>query len=341
MKYSEVKRAHIVPRCYLLNFAAAESLMLNVDGKEILNPTSVDDAAVRRTFYRRYRPDGTPIDDVEWSLSQLEDVVGPMLPHVRQAWPYAIEQKGKLAEFLAFQFVRGPRWKSWREEEARRRIEEQRRNPEPILRNGIWLPVTHKTINELEDHLLSETGWLVRMMSLANKLIDIFGSMRWHLIEFDRPLLAVSDHPIIGWHMKDDARSPEPNRPGDGALNFLEVRAPISPSLALLMTWQDLPDSKNPIVGTEAIAANINAFTIANAERQWMYQPGSTPPIARGHLPPVAPTLVAGYGVDEVEASEVRKTVSENIQPKLGENFGGTAEIVAVHPRERPGSLAQ
>jgi len=169
---------------------------------------------------------------------------------------------------------------------------------------------------------------------LANKLIDIFGSMRWHLIEFDHPLLTVSDHPIIGWHMKDDARLPEPNRPGDGALNFLEVRAPISPNLALLMTWQDLPDSEDPIAGTEAIAANINAFTIANAERQWMYQPGCTPPIARGYLPPVAPALVSGYGVDEVEASEVRKTVSENIQPKLGENFGGTAEIVAVRSRE-------
>lgn len=32
----------------------------------------------------------------------------------------------------------------------------------------------------------------------------------------------------------------------------------------------------------------------------------------------------------EVEASEVRRTVSANIQPKLGENFGNTAEIVAV-----------
>jgi hypothetical protein len=340
MKYPEVKRAHIVPRCYLLNFAAEGRVMLSVDEKAIPNPTSVDDAAVRKTFYRRYRPDGTPIDDVEWSLSQLEDVVGPMLPHVQQAWPYATEEKGKLAEFFAFQFIRGPRWKKWREEEARKRIEEHRRNPEPILRNGIWLPVTHKTINELEEKLLSETEWLVRMMSLANKLIDIFGSMRWHLIEFDKPLLVISDHPVVGWHSKADARRPEPNAPGVGALNFLEVRVPISPRLALLMTWQDLPDAEESIPGTEAVAANCNAFTIANAERQWMHQPGSTPPVARGYLPPVAPVLIPGYGRGEVEASEVRRAVSANLQPKLGENFGNTAEIVTARSREARGKKA-
>jgi Protein of unknown function (DUF4238) len=333
MKYPEVKRAHIVPRCYLLNFAVEESVVLNVDGKAIPKPTSIDDAAVRRTFYRRYRPDGTPIDDVEWSLSQLEGVIGSMLPAVREAWPYAMPEKAKLAEFFAFQLVRGPRWKQWREEEARKRIEEQRRNPEPILHNGLWLPVTHKTINELEERLLSETEWLVRMMSIANKLVDVFGSMRWHLIEFDRPLLAISDHPVVGWHTKADLRHPEPNAAGVGALNFLEVRVPISPTLALLMTWQDLPDAEKPSLGSEAIAANINAFTVANAERQWMHQPGSTPPIARGYLPPAAPMLISGYGPSEVEASEVRRLVSKNIQPKLGENFGDTAEIVTARVR--------
>jgi Protein of unknown function (DUF4238) len=330
MKYSEVKRAHIVPRCYLLNFAVEKSLMLNVDGKAIPKPTSIDDAAVRRTFYRRYRPDGSPIDDVEWSLSQLEDVIGPMLPEVREAWPYETAEKGKLAEFFAFQLVRGPRWKKWREEEARKTIEEQRRNPEPVLHNGLWLPVTHKTINELEERLLSETEWLIRMMSLANKLVDIFGSMRWCLVKFDQPLLAISDHPIVGWHMKADSRRPEPNSAGVGALNFLEVRVPISPTLALLMTWQDLPDAEEPISGSEAIAANLNAFTIANSERQWMHQPGSTPPVAQEYLHPISPTLIPGYGPGEVEASEVRKMVTKNIQPKLGKNFGDSAEIVTA-----------
>lgn len=331
MKYPEVKRAHIVPRSYLLNFAVDEAVTLYVDGKAVPHPTSIDDAAVRKTFYRRYRPDGTPIDDVEWSLSQLEDVIAPMLPEVRGSWPYSgIQEKGKMATFFACQLVRGPRWKEWREEEARTTIDETRRNPEPMKHNGIWLPVTHKIINELEDRLFSETEWLARMMSLASKLVDIFGSMRWHLIEFEQPLLAISDHPVVGWHSKADYRHPKPNATGVGALNFLEVRVPISPKLALFMTWQDLPDAEAPIIGSEAIAANINAFTIANAARQWMHQPGTIPPVAQGALEPIGPTLIPGYGRDEVEASEVRRMVSENIQPKLGEDFRDSADIVSV-----------
>lgn len=330
-KYPEVKRAHIVPRCYLLNFAVEGAVMLNVDAKPIPSPISVDAAAVRKTFYRRYRPDGTPIDDVEWSLSQMEDVVAPMLRLIRESWPYRdVEEKGKLAEFFAFQLVRGPRWKRWREEEARKKIEETRSNPEPIQHNGIWLPVTHRIINDLETKLLSETEWLTRMMSLASKLIDIFGSMRWHLIEFDQPLLAISDQPIVEWHRKASTRRPGPNALGVGALNFLEVRVPISPKLALLMTWQDIPDTATVIPGTEEIAANINAFTIANADRQWMHQPGSTPPVAQGHLRPIAPTLIPGYGPTEVEASQVREMVTENIQPKLGENPESSPEIFSV-----------
>jgi len=87
------------------------------------------------------------------------------------------------------------------------------------------------------------------------------------------------------------------------------------------MTWQDLPDATTVIPGTEEIAANLNAFTIANADRHWMHQPGSTPPVARGYLPPIAPTLIPSYGPAEVEASKVRQMVTENIQPKLGENL--------------------
>jgi hypothetical protein len=330
-KYPEVRRAHIVPRCYLQNFAVDEAVMLNVDGKPIPSPISIDAAAVRKTFYRRYRPDGTPIDDVEWSLAQMEGVIAPMLRLIRESWPYRdVEDKAMLAEFFAFQLVRGPRWKRWREEEARKKIDETRRNPEPIQHNGIWIPVTHRTINELEIKLLSETEWLVRMMSLASKLIDILGSMRWHLIEFDRPLLAISDHPVVEWHRKADVRRPGPNALGIGALNFLEIRVPISPKLALLMTWQDLPDAASVIPGTEETAANMNAFTIANADRQWMYQPGSTPPVAQGYLPPIAPTLIPGYGPSEVEASRVREMVTENIQPKLGETLESSPEIFSV-----------
>ena len=88
MEYREVKKAHIVPRCYLQNFAVDETITLNVDGKELPRPVSINSAAVRKRFYRRFRPDGTPIDDIEWSLSRLEGVIAPRIKDVVGSWPF-------------------------------------------------------------------------------------------------------------------------------------------------------------------------------------------------------------------------------------------------------------
>ncbi|MGN6586243.1 MAG: DUF4238 domain-containing protein [Solirubrobacterales bacterium] len=60
MEYTEVKNAHIVPRCYLRNFAVDDAVILHIDGKELKKPISIDAAAIRKRFYRRFRPDGTP-----------------------------------------------------------------------------------------------------------------------------------------------------------------------------------------------------------------------------------------------------------------------------------------
>ncbi|HEY6729725.1 MAG TPA: DUF4238 domain-containing protein [Solirubrobacterales bacterium] len=321
MEYTEVKNAHIVPRSYLKNFAVEEKIMLIADGKALGGPISIDNAAIRKRFYRRFRPNGEPIYDIEWSLSQLENVVAPMLGTVATNWPLPSEEKHALAEYFAYQFVRGPRWKAWREEMAREEIAKHRRNPEPVLHKGIWIAQTQKQINQEEDRLLSESEWLTRMMVIANRLITAFGSMRWHLIEFDEPLLAISDHPVVAWPLAADYRRPEPTPAGLGVLNFLEVRAPISSSLLLLMLWQDLPDASEILAGSEDIAANANAFTIANAERQWMHLPGGKVPIAEGYLDPISVGLVPSFGRPEVEASRIRHTAGHLLEQKIGQDI--------------------
>jgi hypothetical protein len=93
MEYTEVKKAHIVPRCYLQNLAVDEAVTLSVDGKD---------------------------------------------RDLQANWPPAnVKEKGALAEFFVYQFVRGPRWKAWREDMARETIADYRRNSEPVLHNGI------------------------------------------------------------------------------------------------------------------------------------------------------------------------------------------------------------
>lgn len=320
MEYTEVKRAHIVPRFYLGNFAVDGQLTLHVDGGE--HRVSIDDAAVRKTFYRRHRPDGTAIDDIEWSLSELESAIAPILGGIRENWPLPLEGgKGPLAEFFGFQLLRGPSWKRWREERTRQLIDELRRKPEPLLYHGLWIAITQKQINEQEDKLLSDTEWLTRMMVIANRFITILGTMRWHLVEFAEPFLAISDEPVVTWAMDREYSRAEPNLAGVGALNFLEVRAPISPTLALLMTWQDRPDCGELQEGTEEMAANLNAFTIANADRQWMSLPGAEVPVAEGYLDPISPQIVPGYRRAEAEDSEHRRRVNESVGGRLGQEL--------------------
>jgi Protein of unknown function (DUF4238) len=232
MNYPVVNKAHIVPRCYLRRFSVDDQIAVRLTDSGNKRIVSIDDAAVRRRFYRRTRPDGTAIDDVEWSLAQLEAAVAPILSTVEARWPLGEEAKPKLAEFFAFQALRGPRWRSWHEEFTRQAIEGQRRDPHHQLDSGVWIPVKQQQIDELEEQWLSDTERLKTMMDLANKLITIFASMRWDVLVFEENVLVLSDHPVVEWPLSATARLPGTPPRGHGVLNLLEVRIPLSPCSA-------------------------------------------------------------------------------------------------------------
>jgi hypothetical protein len=329
MDYSVVKRAHIVPRCLLAAFAANGRLKLNIDGRLLPGTLPVENVATRRSFYRRTRPDGTSIDDGEWSLSQIESAAAPILADLSSRWDgLTLRSKATLAEFFAIQMVRGPRWKEWWESHTRKSMESLRHNPEPILKDGLWIPITQSAVNQLEDHVLQDTEWLRRMLGISKKITAILGSMRWTLLEFENPCLALSDHPVISWPLNAAFRRPEPNHSGVGALNLLEVRIPISPRQAILMTWSDEPGLTQRAQASKEIASNLNAFTIANAERQWFHRPGEATPVASGFLDPISPATLDGYDRLTAEASRIRKEVSKSIEPLLGDDSSDFINII-------------
>lgn len=102
MKYPNVKNAHIVPRTYLENFAADGRIGVYQvrEHRRLVRP--VRDVGTRSRFYRRQRPDGTFIDDVEWSLGHSEAGVTPILRSFDEHWPLADDAKVALGEFLAY-----------------------------------------------------------------------------------------------------------------------------------------------------------------------------------------------------------------------------------------------
>jgi len=79
VKYSNVKKGHIVPATYLRNFA--------LDGEDRCPPGEgghdpvrrVEKVATRTRPYLRKRLDGTYINDIEWSLGELEGIAALVL----------------------------------------------------------------------------------------------------------------------------------------------------------------------------------------------------------------------------------------------------------------------
>jgi hypothetical protein len=65
------------------------------EGKRLTLP--LEKVGTRRRFYRRERPSGTEIDDIEWTLGQIESNAAPLLQSVDKGWPFSGDDKVKLS----------------------------------------------------------------------------------------------------------------------------------------------------------------------------------------------------------------------------------------------------
>jgi hypothetical protein len=211
MQYPTVERAHVVPRSYLKQWAKDDRIGARLLGSSVSKTIGLDDAAIRKRFYRRRRPDGAEIDDVEWMLSTNEKRTAPVLRELRERWPLQIEDKGTLATCFALLLVRGPHWRDWHEAFTKDFIAEQEAVPASpsALSIGVSKVTDEEILVELQQHLMSETQRLIRMLSLARTLAGVLGSMHWTLIEFRSAVAATSDHPVVVWPGTDQAYRPQ------------------------------------------------------------------------------------------------------------------------------------
>ena len=129
------------------------------------------------------------------------------------------------------------------------------------------------------------------MATISMKVAAVLGSMRWQPLSFDKPLLAYSDQPVVVWPLGTDSVAPPPDEPRFGPLEALEVRVPLSPQLAVLMTWADEPDVLGRVEAQDTYAGEMNAFVIAQADKQWMHKLGDEPPVAGGVIRPLSRSL--------------------------------------------------
>lgn len=332
--YPVVKQAHVVPRFWLAKWADRNQRVLTqLIREEKEAPVAVSDAATRGPFYRRTRPDGTPIDDVEASLAKLESATADPFARVGTDWPISETDREALTELFAFQLVRGPRWKQWHNEFADKEIARRREDPVMPRPSGLLLPITAKTLNSVEDEIKSDTFRLRKMLALAPKLMTLLSAMTWEVVDFVEDTLVLGDHPVVEWPFGDEPRSAQLFT-GHGISNVLEIRIPVTPRRLLVMSWQDEPDG-GQYQGTVGAAANANTFSIAHSERQW-FKPAGVPVAVdtRTRFDALVRQLHPRYATSVAEASHARSQVQAILGETLGKELeNGKTTLVRVTRR--------
>lgn len=324
--FPDVKSAHIVPRVYQRAWAVDDQVAVHVDAKAdcVLMPTRR--AGTRSRYYRRTRPDGESIDDIEASLSYVEDKVTEPLADLVAAEPITVERKGAVAQLLGLQMLRGPAFFEQREEMLRpliQSLEPGQFKPAALAAAGGDIVAARQ---RLVGTYLSSTWSLMTMLQRSMKMATLLGHMRWQILRLDRPEFAYSDHPVVIWPLGIDRSAPF-GRQGLAPINALEIRAPISPTAAILMTWVDSSDDGN-VRAPARIAAELNAFTVSQADRQWMHRPGREPEIATGRFGPIAPSLVPSYDQASAMRSRRRATAIRFLERTKNRQYVPEVELI-------------
>lgn len=276
----KVDNGHIVPRTYQRGWEGeGRQVAVHEPERAGCEVKSSKVVGVRGPYYRRTRPrQGTETDDIEASLAYVENKASPALRQVIAGKPLTVERKGGLAQLLGLQMMRGPAFFAERDEIQRSVVEGAKASdlkPRQLAAVGGDVDLAKHKVMEA---LLSPTNRLMTMLSYAVKVAGILSLMRWQVVRFDGPLLAYSDHPVVLWPMNVERARPF-SRQGLGPLTMLEIRVPIAPDAAILMNWIDRSDEVGVPMKRWA-AAELNAFTVSQAEKEWMHRPGSEPEVA-------------------------------------------------------------
>jgi hypothetical protein len=315
---------HIAPRGYLAPWAVDGIVSCHFVDSGDVKPVSVRDAAVRKHFYSVKLPDGTQDVEFEKRLGEFEGKAIPLLRSIEGHWPLQGKSRAIVSELLALQIVRGPVWRDWMGEIGRTTLE-QHKAAKPHLTPEQW--------SQVEEANLSRRGVLDFMHSQIDKLGTLVGSMHWTLFSFKAPRLATCDHPASMIDINVFRTKVDPAVfPQSGMLSAVEIRFPISPTHALVLSWLDGEDTVHSRAWT-GLQENFNYATCHQAERQWFSKPGEAIRYPDKVYPLLTQLAYHHYSLDFVRASARRQKVLEIIHDKI-ENDHSPGVISVVESLE-------
>jgi hypothetical protein len=96
-------------------------------------------------------------------------------------------------------------------------------------------------------------------------------------------------------------------------LTMLEIRVPIALNAAVLMNWMDHSD-ENGMAMKRRAAAELNAFTVAQAQGEWMHRPGPEPEIVDDIFAPLSRLIDPAH--DRAAAERARRAHAQRFHER-------------------------
>ena len=319
---AEYTKNHLVTVAYLRNWCGSDGL-LRVSRPSAHATTNAVPEAVgyQKAWWSRSRELNAR---AEKACSRLEALASRLL-NARARWPYEGQERATLAEFIALHVLRTRAWRRWYEGVRESALGKQ---PGDGQRGADVFSEILRVARSDEETL----GSFERMLG---SVAGLLASMHWTLIEFGEPVLATSDQPVAPVRLPKNASvAPFAAMPRAGLLETLEIRFPLAPARALLLSWAPEADDR-VLRGSWLDAINLNQPTIDRAEFEYFLFPdciAALPSDAMRWCRPLSTQLFSGYSESAARDSPHRRQVGASLEALVDRDPKDRGIIPVVRP---------
>lgn len=293
---------HRLPQFYLRQWAGREGRLLLIDPATGNGSTPTPKQAfAEEGYYTVLDDDLKPTALAEEVYAMIENdaarvhrrLVNGVDPAV-----LTVEDRVYYAAFLAAQVTRGEAFREFDSElgekiggemlkiEASRPRADWDRIRAEAAERGEELPEITDDLRESilrGDYIVQHSDEFRLLLSLQAipELSYVLADMTWHLVDLPEPWLLTSEHPVTYWR----PWSPADQFMGIGPMTSDEVRFPVSPSVALVLTHPKFMDEPGRGRGVRETAERLNFWTVYfEAKRPIVLNPDLTHVLPTGSL---------------------------------------------------------
>lgn len=287
---NEPKRHHTVPQFYLRRFSIDEKVeLIERDDTKRSFPTSISNALVENHFYSL--PGVNEAPDTTFEKMLADRVEGPGADGIRRIIdqgraPTFPRLRSKIAQLVAFQYLRGPSSRHATVEQYKALVENTAKCLTPdmyksYVRTMMLDDVSDNEAQELYKFAQDDKLYRIEVSSesllhaqLALKSVPPIASRllarHWEVVEFKDPLLITGDEPVA---LMDDAAVD----PGEtlGVSLASTIAFPTDPWHAILMHRIGGAEIRGRRVGGNDLAHRINRHVAFSCHRFIVQRPGS------------------------------------------------------------------